>query len=163
MISFYYLLISFKIHSYFAWCKHFFSSFITCIVSFALKFLFDISDLSISKVCSIWFSSGEYSRIVNTIHLNFFTNYFTSFVLWKFTLSNIATILLSYVIFTSPDLNSWSNNLIKSQNWSSLIVLILIIKYASLLHLNYYQVDFLGSQSNNTLSISSSFHPKVKW
>ena len=99
-----------------------------------IKVPFYILDLSIPKMCSIWFSSGEYGGIVNTTHPNFFINYFTYIVLWMLALSNITTILLSYLIFASLDLSCISKSLINSQNWCSLIVLLFIIKYASLFH-----------------------------
>ena len=60
--------------------------------------------LKYPKVCSILFSSGENGGIVNTTHPNFFINNFTFLVLWMLALSNITTILLSYVIFASLDI-----------------------------------------------------------
>ena len=101
---------------------------------FTLKFLFDISVFNIPNVCSIWFSSGEYGGIVNTTHFSFFINSFTDFVLWILALSNITTILFSYVFLDSLNLNSISVSFKNSQNWSSFVVWLFNMKYVSLFH-----------------------------
>ena len=109
------------------------SYFTIFLIFLLLKFLFD-SFFSIPNVCSIWYSSGEYGGIVNTIHFNLLFHNFTAFVLWMLAYSNITINLFWYVLFAILFLSSISNYLAKLINCSSFVVSLLIIKYASLFH-----------------------------
>ena len=103
------------------------------LISFHSYFLL-ISLTSIYQMYVIYLNSLEYGGIANTTHPYLITNSFASFVLWVFALSDVTTILLSWVALTCLSKSSLSICLKKSKNWSSFVVFLLIIICASLFH-----------------------------
>ena len=114
-------------------------------------------------MCSIWFNSDLYGIMANTTHPIFFTNNFTSFIIWIFLFSSITTIHLSYVIFASLDLSYLSKSLTNSQNLIFISCLVFHHKICFFIPLSSNNIKSLRIQSDNTLNISSSYDPIVKW